>query len=87
MLKYVLAAGLLSIAFVGQASADAPLRCTNHNLGMIHDETVKLNAPEQKHAMEMSMHELEMAMAAKEKHDYSACRKHIAMAAKEIHGK
>ena len=87
MLKPILAAGLLSLAMISTASADAPLRCTNHNLGMVHDEVMKMNAPDQKHAMEMSMKELEMAMAAKAKHDYSGCRKHAAMAMKEMHGK
>lgn len=87
MLKVILGAGLLSLALVSTASADAPLRCTNSNLGKIHDEVVKMNAPDQKHAMEMSMHELEMAMEAKAKHDYAGCRKHAAMAMKEMHAK
>ena len=86
MFKSILAAGLLGLVFAGTANAADIVYCNNHNLTMIHEEAAKMNAPDQKHAMEMTMKELEMAKAARSKNDITACRMHAGMAMEHLHG-
>ena len=85
MIKSILTAGVFSLALLGSAQAAEPVFCNNHNLTMIHDEAAKMTAPAQKVAMEMSMKELKMAMAARNKHDMEACRMHAGMAMEHLH--
>ena len=85
MIKSILAVGIVGLAFVGSANAADPVFCNNHNLTMIHEEAAKMTAPAQKVAMEMSMKELKMAMAARNKNDMEACRMHAGMAMEHLH--
>ena len=87
MIKTIFAAGLLSVALFGSANAADIVRCNNHNLNMIHTEAAAMDKPEQKHAMEMTMKELEMAMKARENGDIPGCREHAGMAMDHLHGK
>ena len=86
MIKSILAAGLLAVAFAAPASADI-VRCNKATLGMIHDEAAKMTGADQQEAMKMTMDELEMAMGAKGKKDIKGCRMHAAMAIDHLHGK
>lgn len=87
MIKSLIAAGLLSVALLGSANAADVVFCNTHNLNMIHTEAAKMTAPDQKTAMEMTMKELDMAMAARGKNDITGCRMHAGMAMDHLHGK
>ncbi len=92
MIKSILVSGLLAgaVAFSSIGAANAEIvKCSKHNLMMIHDGLSKMDesTAKGKEAMKMSMDELEMAMAAKGKHDIAGCRMHAAMAMDHMHGK
>jgi hypothetical protein len=92
MIKSLLVSGLLAgamaFSFVGTANAEI-VKCSKHNLAMIHDGLGKMDesTAKGKEAMKMSMDELEMAMTAKGKGDIAGCRMHAAMAMDHMHGK
>lgn len=83
-----LLAGVMAFSFVGAANAEI-VKCSKHNLAMIHDGAGKMDesTAKGKESMKMTMDELEMAMAAKGKGDIAGCRMHAAMAMDHLHGK
>jgi hypothetical protein len=86
MIKSILAAGILAVSFSGVAQAET-VRCSNHNLNMIHEGAMGMTADDQKEAMKMTMDELTMAMDLKKKGDIEGCRMHAGMAMDHMHGK
>ncbi len=82
MIKSLLISGVFAFSFIGAANAEI-VKCSKHNLMMIHEEAGKMKGD----AMEMTVKELEMAMAAKGKRDIAGCRMHAAMAMDHLHGK
>lgn len=87
MMKTFLVAGVLGLVFAGSASAMDIVRCTAANMDKIHNEAAAMTAPSQKHAMEMTMKQLEMASAMIAKGDVAGCREHMGMAMEDLHAK
>jgi hypothetical protein len=77
MIKSLLTATALVVCFSSASNAAAMMACSNKNIAKMEHAAMGMNAPGQKHDMEMAMEAVHMAAMSKKEHKTHDCQMHL----------
>ena len=77
MIKSLLTATALIVCFSSAGQAATMMKCTNKNIGKMEHAAMAMNAPTQKHDMEMAMEAVHMAQMSKKEGKKHDCQMHL----------